>query len=141
MDDINTLFTNGGWEAWLTGLATDDLDKFRCIARVPRNMNLFGIEAGMFNINANGLTFFEQIDFSNFFNIDFSVGFTGFDLASFAAMDAATLAAIDFAGFNTVLEPFFGAFEIFNSMGVFNFDVTAIDATNILNFNLDNIAK
>ena len=141
MDDINTLFTNGGWDDWLTGLATDDLDKFRCIARVPRNMNLFGIEAGMFNINANGLTFFEQIDFSNFFNIDFSVGFNGFDLASFATMDAAILAAFDFTQFNAVLEPFFNAFEIFNSMGVFNFDVTPFDATNILNFNLDNIAK
>ena len=140
MDDINTLFTNGGWEAWLTGLATDDLDKFRCIARVPRNMNLFAIEAGMFNINANGLTFFEEIDFSNFFNIDFSVGFSGFDLASFATMDAAA-AAVFLEGFNATLQPFFDAFAIFNSMGVFNFDVTAFDATNIANFNVENIAK
>jgi len=104
-------------------------------------MNLFGIEAGMFNINANGLTWFEEIDFSNFFKIDFSVGFAGFDLTSFAALDAAALALIDFDGFNAILQPFYSAFEIFNLMGVFNFDVTAIDATNIANFNLDNIAK
>ena len=140
MDDINTLFTNGGWDDWLTGLATDDLDKFRCIARVPRNMNLFAIEAGMFNINANGLTYFENFTFSNFFNVDFSVGFAGFDLASVATMDAAA-SAVFFEGFNAVLQPYFNAFEIFNLMGVFNFDVTAFDATNILNFNVDNIAR
>ena len=104
-------------------------------------MNVFGVEAGMFNVNANGLSFFEQFDLSNFFNIDFSVGFTGFDLASLASLDAAALAAFDFAGFNTVLQPFFSAFEIFNLMGVFNFDFAEIDATNILDFNLDNIAK
>ena len=104
-------------------------------------MNLFGIEAGMFNINANGLKFFEQIDFSEFFNIDFSVGFTGFDLASLATLDAAALAAFNFEGFNAALQPFFNAFEIFNLMGVFNFDFAAIDATNILTFNLDNIAE
>ena len=125
----------------MTGLATDDLDKFRCIARVPRNMNVFGVEAGMFNVNANGLSFFEQFDLSNFFNIDFSVGFTGFDLASLGTLDAVALADFNFEGFNYVLQPFFSAFEIFNLMGVFNFDVTAIDATNIANFNLDNIAK
>lgn len=103
-------------------------------------MNLFGIEAGMFNINANGLTFFEQIDFSNFFNIDFSVGFTGFDLANFATLDPVASTAF-LERFNATLQPFFAAFEIFNSMGVFNFDVTAFDATNIANFNVDNIAK
>ena len=125
----------------MTGLATDDMDKFRCISRVPRNLNVFGVEAGMFNLNANGLSFFENFDFSNSFKIDFSVGFTGFDLASLASLDAAALAAFDFAGFNTVLQPFFSAFEIFNLMGVFNFDFAEIDATNILDFNLDNIAK
>lgn len=104
-------------------------------------MDVFGIEAGMFNVNANGLTFFENLDFSNFFKIDFSVGFAGFDLTSFTALDAAALALIDFDGFNAILQPFYSAFEIFNLMGVFNFDVTSIDATNIANFNLDNIAK
>ena len=127
----------------MTSLATDDLDKFLCIARVPRNLNVFGIEAGMINVNANGLSFFEQIDFSNFFNIDFSVGFTGagFDLTSLASLDPAALATFNFEQFNATLQPFFSAFEIFNLMGVFNFDFAEIDATNILTFDLNNIAE
>ena len=136
---MNTLFTDGGFDTWLADLASTDLDTFRCIARVPRDADLFGIEAGMINVNGNGLKFFdENFDFSQFFNLDFTVGFADFDLANLATLD---LAGFDFDAFNAVLQPYFSAFEVFNLLGVFNFDFAAVDATNIATFSLDNIAK
>ena len=52
IDDLKSLFTNGAFETWLTDSASNDLDAFRCIERVPRATNIFGIEGGMFIFNA-----------------------------------------------------------------------------------------
>ena len=134
--DLNTLYTDGGFDAWLTSLATDNLDKFMCMARVPRNLNLWGVEAGDFNINANGLSYFENFDFSQFFKFDFTLGFTDFDIDNLATLDATKLTA-----FNVALQPFFSAFEIFNSMGIFDFNFAELDATSILSFDINSISR
>jgi len=141
MDDINSVVESGNWAEFVADL-TGDMDKFRCVARVPRTMSIYGIKAGMFNINANGLSFFEQIDFSNFFNIDFNVGFTagGFDLSEFGA--DFDFAAFDFTTFNAFLQPYFAVFDIFNLMGLnLDIDTSELNAENIVNFNIENIAN
>ena len=139
MDDVNSVVASGNWAGFVDELA-GDMDKFRCVARVPRTMSIYGIKAGMFNINANGLSFFEQIDFNNFFNIDFNVGFTagGFDISGFAG----DFTSFDFTSFNAFLQPYFDVFNIFNLMGLnLDIDTSEINADNIINFNIENIAK
>jgi hypothetical protein len=141
MDDVNGIVDGGNWSDFVNGL-TGDMDKFQCVARVPRDMNIMGIKKGMFNVNANAMTFFNQIDFNNFFNIDFNVGFgsAGFDLSLFNA--DFDFAAFDFSAFNAFLQPYFAVFDIFSSMGLnLGFDTTELSADNILNFSLDNIAN
>lgn len=147
IDDINAL-VNGDAEfnTWLSGLASTDLDKYTCIARIPQDFSLWGIEVGMFNINANGLKLFNEwsnnFNFADYFNFDFSASFTagGFDLTSIATLDPANL-EIFVAGFNEALQPYFSAFEIFNSMGIFNFEFPEIDVTNIANFDFNIFAE
>ena len=121
------------WNQFIADLAADDMNTFQCIARVPENLDLFGITANIYDVNANGLLLLEDVNLSDYFDYDFTIYFDDFDLES---------NTINFTDLNNRIVYLTKAMDVFNLVGLNLYvEHSVVTVENINDFDINIFAR
>ena len=89
------------------------MSKFICVNRIPTDLNLHSVSNENIDINANGLSFMDEIDLSNFLQLE-AGQILQFDLSLLSENDS----NFDSNAFNIALEPIHQILDIFEELGL-----------------------